>query len=192
MPVAISTQRLTKHYGDVAALVDLDLAVGPGEVCGFLGLNAGKSAMIRTILAEIRPASGTVQILGMDTHQESVEICRHIGYLPGDLVLYPNLTGRDVLTYFANLRAGVDCNYVAELQERLGVDLDRKSGNLSTGNRQKVGIIQAFMNQPELLVLDEPSTGLDPWVQRELQTMMREVAEAGRTVFLSSHTLSEM
>ena len=128
----------------------------------------------------------------MDTHRESVEIRRHIGYLPGDLVLYPNLTGRDVLTYFANLRGGVDWNYVVELQERLGVDLDRKSGDLSTGNRQKVGIIQAFMNQPELLVLDEPSTGLDPLVQREFQTMMREVAEAGRTVFLSSHTLSEV
>lgn len=193
MTVAISTQRLTKHYGDVAALVDLDLAVGPGEVFGFLGPNgAGKTTMIRTILDEIRPTSGTAQILGMDTHRESVEIRRHIGYLPGDLVLYPNLTGRDVLTYFANLRGGVDWNYVAELQERLGVDLDRKSGDLSTGNRQKVGIIQAFMNQPELLVLDEPSTGLDPLVQREFQTMMREVAEAGRTVFLSSHTLSEV
>lgn len=193
MTVAISTQRLTKHYGDVAALVDLDLAVGPGEVFGFLGPNgAGKTTMIRTILDEIRPTSGTAQILGMDTHRESVEIRRHIGYLPGDLVLYPNLTGRDVLTYFANLRGGVDWNYVAQLQERLGVDLDRKSGDLSTGNRQKVGIIQAFMNQPELLVLDEPSTGLDPLVQREFQTMMREVAEAGRTVFLSSHTLSEV
>jgi ABC-2 type transport system ATP-binding protein len=193
MTVAISTQRLTKHYGDVAALVDLDLEVGPGEVFGFLGPNgAGKTTMIRTILDEIRPTSGTAQILGMDTHRESVEIRRHIGYLPGDLVLYPNLTGRDVLTYFANLRGGVDWNYVAELQERLGVDLDRKSGDLSTGNRQKVGIIQAFMNQPELLVLDEPSTGLDPLVQREFQTMMREVAEAGRTVFLSSHTLSEV
>ena len=193
MTVAISTQRLTKHYGDVAALVDLDLAVGPGEVFGFLGPNgAGKTTMIRTILDEIRPTSGTAAILGMDTHRESVEIRRHIGYLPGDLVLYPNLTGRDVLTYFANLRGGVDWNYVVELQERLGVDLDRKSGDLSTGNRQKVGIIQAFMNQPELLVLDEPSTGLDPLVQREFQTMMREVAEAGRTVFLSSHTLSEV
>jgi ABC-2 type transport system ATP-binding protein len=193
MTVAISTQRLTKHYGDVAALVDLDLAVGPGEVFGFLGPNgAGKTTMIRTILDEIRPTSGTAQILGMDTHRESVDIRRHIGYLPGDLVLYPNLTGRDVLTYFANLRGGVDWNYVTELQERLGVDLDRKSGDLSTGNRQKVGIIQAFMNQPELLVLDEPSTGLDPLVQREFQTMMREVAEAGRTVFLSSHTLSEV
>ncbi|MCH9719326.1 MAG: ABC transporter ATP-binding protein [Actinomycetia bacterium] len=193
MTVAISTQRLTKHYGDVAALVDLDIAVGPGEVFGFLGPNgAGKTTMIRTILDEIRPTSGTAQILGMDTHRESVEIRGHIGYLPGDLVLYPNLTGRDVLTYFANLRGGVDWNYVAELQERLGVDLDRKSGDLSTGNRQKVGIIQAFMNQPELLVLDEPSTGLDPLVQREFQTMMREVAEAGRTVFLSSHTLSEV
>jgi len=190
---AIQTDKLTKHYGDVEALVDLDLEVQPGEVFGFLGPNgAGKTTMIRTILDEIRPTSGRASILGMDSHAQSVEIRRHIGYVPGDLAMYPNLTGRDTLTYFANLRGGVDWNYVGELADRLDADLDKKVGDLSSGNRQKVGLIQAFMNRPEVLIMDEPSSGLDPLMQREFQTMMREVAAEGRTVFLSSHTLSEV
>ncbi len=190
---AIRTEGLTKHYGDVQALVDLDLEVRTGEVFGFLGPNgAGKTTMIRTILDEIRPTAGRAEILGMDSHELSVEIRRHIGYVPGDLAMYPNLTGRDTLTYFANLRGGVDWDYVAELAGRLDADLDRKVGDLSSGNRQKVGLIQAFMNRPELLIMDEPSTGLDPLMQREFQAMVREVAGEGRTVFLSSHTLSEV
>jgi ABC-2 type transport system ATP-binding protein len=190
---AILTEKLTKHYGDVRALVDLDLAIGPGEIFGFLGPNgAGKTTTIRTILDEIRPTSGRAWILGRDTHQESVEIRHHIGYVPGDLALYPNLTGRDTLTYFANLRGGVDWSYVDQLADRLGADLTKKVGDLSSGNRQKVGLIQAFMNRPEVLIMDEPSSGLDPLVQREFQTMMREVATEGRTIFLSSHTLSEV
>ena len=193
MTIAIHTEGLTKHYGDVKALVDLDLDIHPGEVFGFLGPNgAGKTTMIRTILDEIRPTSGKASILGMDTHLESVEIRNHIGYVPGDLAMYPNLTGRDTLTYFANLRGGVDWDYVESLRERLGADLDKKVGDLSSGNRQKVGLIQAFMNKPEVLIMDEPSSGLDPLVQREFQKMMREVASDGRTVFLSSHTLSEV
>jgi ABC-2 type transport system ATP-binding protein len=191
--VAIHTERLTKHYGQVKALVDLDLDIYRGEVFGFLGPNgAGKTTMIRTILDEIRPTSGTASILGMDTHRQSVEIRNHVGYVPGDLAMYPNLTGKDTLTYFANLRGGVDWEYVDELAERLGADLTKKVGDLSSGNRQKVGLIQAFMNKPEVLIMDEPSSGLDPLVQREFQKMMREVAAAGRTVFLSSHTLSEV
>ena len=190
---AILTEGLTKHYGDVRALSDLDLEVRAGEVFGFLGPNgAGKTTMIRTILDEIRPTAGRASILGFDSHRDSVAIRRHIGYLPGDLALYPNLTGRDTLTFFANLRGGVDWSYVDELAARLNSDLSRKVGNLSSGNRQKVGLIQAFMNRPRLLVMDEPSSGLDPLVQRELQAMIREVAADGRTVFLSSHTLSEV
>jgi ABC-2 type transport system ATP-binding protein len=190
---AIRTDRLTKHYGKVEALVDLSLDIGPGEVFGFLGPNgAGKTTMIRTILDEIRPTAGRAEILGLDTHAESVAIRRRIGYLPGDLAMYPNLTGRDLLTYFANLRGGVDWTTVDDIAGRLGAELGKKIGDLSSGNRQKVGIIQAFMNTPDLLILDEPSTGLDPLVQREFQAMMREVAESGRTVFLSSHTLSEV
>ncbi len=191
--MAIHTERLTKHYGNVEALVDLNIDVRPGEVFGFLGPNgAGKTTAIRTILDEIRPTAGRAWILGMDTHERSVEIRRHIGYVPGDLAMYPNLTGRDTLTYFANLRGGVDRAYVDELAERLDADLTKKVGDLSSGNRQKVGLIQAFMNRPEVLIMDEPSAGLDPLVQREFQGMMREVAADGRTVFLSSHTLSEV
>ncbi|MBT8198456.1 MAG: ABC transporter ATP-binding protein, partial [Acidimicrobiia bacterium] len=170
---AIHTEGLTKHYGDVKALVDLDLSIKPGEVFGFLGPNgAGKTTMIRTILDEIRPTAGRASILGMDTHLQSVEIRDHIGYVPGDLAMYPNLTGMDTLTYFASLRGGVDWGYVETLAERLDADLSKKVGDLSSGNRQKVGLIQAFMNKPDVLVMDEPSSGLDPLVQREFQKMM--------------------
>jgi ABC-2 type transport system ATP-binding protein len=190
---AILTEKLTKHYGDFPALVDLDLEVRSGEIFGFLGPNgAGKTTMIRTILDEIRPTSGTATILDLDSHAQSVEIRNHIGYVPGDLAMYPNLTGRDTITYFANLRGGVDWAFVESLSERLDADLSKKVGDLSSGNRQKVGLIQAFMNRPELLIMDEPSSGLDPLVQREFQKMMREVVADGRTVFLSSHTLSEV
>ena len=190
---AIHTQGLTKAFGDVQALADLDLEVRRGEVFGFLGPNgAGKTTMIRTVLDLIRPTRGTSHILGVDSRQHSVEIRRHIGYLPGDLAMYPKLTGKDTLTYFANLRGGVDWSYVHDLAERLNADLSKKVADYSTGNRQKVGLIQAFMNRPELIIMDEPSTGLDPLVQQEFQAMMRELAEQGRTVFLSSHTLSEV
>ncbi|MDH3499291.1 MAG: ABC transporter ATP-binding protein [Acidimicrobiia bacterium] len=190
---AILTEGLTKHYGDFEALIDLDLRVEQGEVFGFLGPNgAGKTTMIRTILDLIRPTAGRAAILGMDTHTHAVELRRHVGYLPGDLAMYPNLTGRDTLQYFANLRGGVDWAFVESLAERLDADLTRKVADYSTGNRQKVGLIQAFMNRPQVLIMDEPSAGLDPLVQREFQEMMREVAAEGRTVFLSSHTLSEV
>ena len=190
---ALRTEKLTKHYGDVEALNDLDLEVGMGEVFGFLGPNgAGKTTMIRTVLDLIHPTRGRASILGIDTHAESVAIREHIGYLPSDLAMYPRLTGRDTLRYFANLRGGVDWGHVDELAERLSADLSMKVGEYSSGNRQKVGLIQAFMNRPRFIVMDEPSTGLDPLVQREFQEMVREVAEDGRTVFLSSHTLSEV
>jgi len=190
---AIQTQGLTKYYGDFPALVDLDLEVHRGEVFGFLGPNgAGKSTTIRTLLDEIRATRGSATILGMDTHAQPVEIRRRIGYVPGDLAMYPNLTGRDTLRYFANLRGGVEWAYVEQLSERLEADLAKKIGDLSTGNRQKVALIQAFMNRPDLLLLDEPNSGLDPLMQREFQDLMREVVAEDRTVFLSSHTLSEV
>ena len=193
MTPAILTEGLTKHYGEVKALIDLDLSVSQGEVFGFLGPNgAGKTTTIRTILDLIRPTRGRATILGMDTHEKSVEIRDHIGYLPSELAMYPSLTGMDTLTYFANLRGGVDWKHVDELAERLDSDLSLKVGDMSGGNRQKVGVIQAFMNKPQLIVMDEPSSGLDPLVQREFQKMMREVAAEGRSVFLSSHTLSEV
>ncbi len=189
----IEVDGLTKLYGSVIGVQDLSFNVQRGEVFGFLGPNgAGKTTTIRTLLDEIRPTEGRASILGLDTHAKAVEIRRHLGYIPGDLALYPNLTGRDTITFFANLRGGVDWSYVNELAERLNADLSRKVGNLSTGNRQKVGVIQAFMNRPDVLIMDEPSSGLDPLVQREFQNMVREVAADGRTVFLSSHTLSEV
>jgi len=189
----IHTEGLTKHYGDVRAVVDLNLDIRAGEIFGFLGPNgAGKTTTIRTLLDEIRPTAGRASILGLDTHDKAVEIRRHIGYLPDDLAMYPNLTGKDTLTYFANLRGGVDWSHVDRLAKRLDADLSRKVGDLSSGNRQKVGLIQAFMNRPEVLIMDEPSSGLDPLIQRELQAMMREVADEGHTVFLSSHMLFEV
>ncbi len=191
--VAIHTAGLTKHYGDVQALVDLDLDVQRGEIFGFLGPNgAGKTTTIRSLMDEIRPTAASATIVGLDTHADSVQIRNHIGYIPGDLAMYPNLTGKDTITYFANLRGGVDWDYVNTLADRLEADLSRKVGDLSTGNRQKVGIIQAFMNRPEVLIMDEPSSGLDPLVQRTFQEMMKDVTSNGSTVFLSSHTLSEV
>ena len=190
---AIRTEGLTKYYGKVRALEDLDIEIQPGEVFGYLGPNgAGKTTTIRTMMDEIRPTKGRASILGMDTHEKSVELRRHIGYLPGDLAMYPNLTGKDMLTYFANLRGGVDWAYVETLRERFDVDLSKKVGDLSSGNRQKIGLIQALMSKPEVLIFDEPSAGLDPLIQRELQKVMRVHADEGCTVFLSSHSLSEV
>ena len=190
---AIHTEDLTKRFGNFTALTDLNIDIQRGEVFGFLGPNgAGKTTAIRTLLDEIRPSAGRAEILGLDTHRNSVEIRRHVGYLPDDLAMYPNLTGRDTLRYFANLRGGVEWDFVEQLAERFTATLDKKVGGLSSGNRQKIGLIQAFMNRPDVLIMDEPSSGLDPLVQQEFQHMLREVASEGRTVFLSSHTLSEV
>ena len=190
---AILTEGLTKHYGEVKALVDLDLEVRMGEVFGFLGPNgAGKTTMIRTVLDLIHPTAGRAEILGMDSHSQAVEIRNHIGYLPGELAMYPTLTGKDMITYFANLRGGVDWSHVNQLASRLEADLSKKTGDYSSGNRQKIGLILAFMNRPQVLIMDEPSVGLDPLMQREFQAMVREAAAEGRCVFLSSHTLSEV
>ncbi len=190
---AVRIEGLVKDYGKIHAVRGIDLEVRRGEVFGFLGPNgAGKTTTIRTLLDEIRPSAGHATIVGLDTHQQSVEIRKHVGYLPSDVALYPGLTGKDMLTYFANLRGGVDWGYVDDLAQRLEADLGKKIGNLSSGNRQKVGLIQAFMNRPDVLIMDEPTRGLDPLVQREFQAMMREVATEGRTVFWSSHTLPEV
>lgn len=190
---AIRTSALTKSFGDLVAVDDLDLQVNTGEIFGFLGPNgAGKSTTIRLLLDQLRPTSGQGQVLGLDVRDHSLEIRQQIGYVPGDLSLYPKLTGRQTIDYFAGLRGGVEMAYVAELAERLQADLSRKVGEYSTGSRQKIGLIQAFMHKPALLILDEPNAGLDPLVQQTFQEMLREVRADGRTVFLSSHTLSEV
>ena len=193
MEPTLRASGLGKNYGDLAALADLDLSVPAGEVFGFLGPNgAGKTTAIRLLMNEIRATSGTASILGLDVHRDSVALRHRIGYLPSELELYPNMTGADLIHFFANLRGGVDARYVEQLAERLNAQMAKKIGDLSSGNRQKIGIIQAFMNKPEFVILDEPSAGLDPLVQREVQGLIRETADAGGTVFLSSHTLSEV
>jgi ABC-2 type transport system ATP-binding protein len=192
---AILTERLTKSYGrsQTRGVVNLDLEVRPGEVFGFLGPNgAGKTTTIRVLLDLIRPTSGRALVLGRDSHRETLAIQERSGYLPGELSLYPTLTGRETLRYLANLRGGVDWDHVAVLADRLSCDLDRKLADLSTGNKRKVGLIQAFMHRPELLILDEPTSGLDPLVQHEFYRLLDEAREAGQTVFLSSHVLPEV
>jgi len=192
---AVLTERLTKSYGRSRSrgVVALDLEVRTGEVFGFLGPNgAGKTTTIRVLLDLIRPTSGRAFVLGRDSHRETPAIQAHSGYLPGELSLYPSLTGRETLRYLANLRGGVDWGYAAELTERLDCDLERKVADLSTGNRRKIGLIQAFMHRPELLILDEPTSGLDPLVQHEFYRLLDEARDAGQTVFLSSHVLPEV
>lgn len=193
MTSAISTFGLSKHFGELAAVDEVTLQVEKGEIFGFLGPNgAGKSTLIRVLLDQLRATGGNAQVLGLDTHKNSLEIRRRTGYLPGDLALYPKLTGRQTINYFAGLRGGVEMAYVNELAERLNADLSRKVREYSTGNRQKIGLIQAFMHKPEILILDEPNAGLDPLIQQTFHEMLREVRDSGRTVFLSSHTLSEV
>jgi len=189
----IATSGLSKDYGGGRGLFGLDLEVREGEVFGFLGPNgAGKSTTMRLLLDLIRPTSGSAQMLGLDTIGDSLEIRRRVGFLPGDFALYPKLTGRTVLDYLAELRGGVDPRVRDSLVERFGADIDRPIRQLSTGNRQKLGLVQAFMHEPELLILDEPIAGLDPLVQQSFHALLGEVSAEGRTVFLSSHTLSEV
>ncbi|MFX0577856.1 ATP-binding cassette domain-containing protein [Nocardia nepalensis] len=184
---------LTKCYGDKPALVDLDLEVPAGVVFGYLGPNgAGKTTTIRLLAGLLRPTRGTATIDGADTVRDRAAARRRIGYLPGEFVAYPDLTAEQYLSYLAHLRGGVDPKVRARLAERLGLDTSTHIGAMSHGNRQKVGIVQAFMAEPELLILDEPTAGLDPLVQREFHALLREVRDEGRTVFLSSHVLSEV
>ena len=177
----------------MAAVVDADMEVRRGEVFGYLGPNgAGKTTTIRVLLDHIRPTSGSATVFGMDTRANSVAIKRRVGYLPGEFSLYDSMTGEEVLTYMANLRGDVDWDYTRDLADRLDANLGRKFSQLSRGNKQKVGLIQAFMHRPELVVLDEPTGGLDPLVQQTFYDMIDEVKADGRTVFFSSHNLPEV
>jgi ABC-2 type transport system ATP-binding protein len=190
---AIETVGLSKDYGSGRGLFDLDLTVERGEVFGFLGPNgAGKSTTMRLLLDLIRPTSGAARILGQEVGRDAVAIRRRVGFLPGELALYPTLRGVEMLEYLAALRGGVDGRVRDALAERFDADLGRPIRELSTGNRQKLGLIQAFMHEPELVILDEPITGLDPLVQHSFHDLLAEVAARGGTVFLSSHSLSEV
>ena len=191
---AIETVGLSKTYrGGVRALVDLDLEVRRGEVFGYLGPNgAGKSTTIRLLLGLIHPTAGRASLLGHGVRTNGVASRGSVGYLPGDLRLSDRLTGQEQLDSLAHLRGSVDEPLRDGLCARLDVDLDRPIRQLSKGNRQKVGIVQAFMHRPDLVVLDEPTAGLDPLLQAEVRALLRETADDGRTVFISSHSLDEV
>lgn len=193
-PPAIETVGLSKTYdGHVRALVDLDLRVERGEVFAYLGPNgAGKSTTIRLLLGLIHPTAGRAALFGNDTRAAGSTARVDVGYLPGDLRLAERLTGREQLESLARLRGRVDERLRDELCERLDVVLDRPIRQLSRGNRQKIGIVQAFMHRPQLVVLDEPTAGLDPLLQTEMRALLRETAVSGATVFLSSHSLDEV
>ena len=193
MTVVIQTEKLTKSYGPHRGIVDLDLEVAGGEVFGFLGPNgAGKTTTIRTLLDHLRPTSGRARVFGLETTAAPVEIHRRTGYLPGEFALYDRLTGGQTIEYFGNLRGGVDPAYRASLIERLDLDPSRRFKEYSKGNKQKLGLVIAFQHRPGLLVLDEPTSGLDPLVQQAFYGLVREARAEGRTVFLSSHVLSEV
>jgi ABC-2 type transport system ATP-binding protein len=193
VPPAIETRQLTKQYGKSRGIEDVDLVVPAGEVFGFLGPNgAGKTTTIRTLLDFQRPTSGTASLLGLDSRRDSVEIHRRIGYVPGDLALYERLTGREHTDWLARLRGLERLDERDALAERFDLELDRPIRDLSKGNRQKVGIVQAFMHRPELVVLDEPTAGLDPLMQEEFRFLLRDLVGRGGTAFLSSHSLDEV
>ncbi|MFQ5947769.1 MAG: ABC transporter ATP-binding protein [Acidimicrobiia bacterium] len=190
---AIRTEGLAKFYGKQRGVVNLDLSVRTGEIFGYLGPNgAGKTTTIRLLLDLIRPTAGQATVLGMDSTRHSVEINRRVGYLPGELELYEHLTGRALLNYFGELRGIIDWDHARALADRFEVDLDRRIGDLSTGNKQKIGLVQAFMHRPALLLLDEPTSGLDPLMRLEFYRLIDEMRAAGHTVFLSSHVLPEV
>jgi ABC-2 type transport system ATP-binding protein len=193
MANAIETHGLTKSYGERRGVFDLDLAVPEGEIYGFLGPNgAGKTTTIRLLLDLIRPLSGQATIFGLDCRREAAAVHRLLGYLPGEFALDPRLTGRQLLTYLGSLHGGVDWEYIGTILHRLDLDLDRKFSDYSRGNKQKVGLAQAFMHRPRLLILDEPTGGLDPLNQEAVLDLVREANAGGATVFFSSHILSEV
>jgi len=193
MTDVIRTERLTKMYGVHRGVIEVDLAVGQGEIFGFLGPNgAGKTTTMRVLLDLIRPTSGRAEVFGIETTADPVAVHRRVGYLPGEFDLYERLTGADTITYFANLRRGVDEAYVAQLVERLDLDPSRRFREYSKGNKQKVGLIVALQHRPDLLILDEPTAGLDPLVQQTVFELLREAQADGRTVFLSSHIIHEV
>jgi ABC-2 type transport system ATP-binding protein len=193
MSAVISADKLSKFYGRHRGIVEVDLEVAEGEAFGFLGPNgAGKTTMIRTLLNHIRPTSGKATIFGIDTTVDPVAIHRRLGYLPGEFVLYDKLTGGQTIDYFAALRGGVDRQYQADLVARLDIDASRKFKEYSKGNKQKIGLVIALQHRPELLLLDEPTSGLDPLVQQTFYDVIREAKAEGRTIFMSSHILSEV
>jgi len=193
MTAVIEIEKLTKYYGKYRGIVDVDLLVNEGEIFGFLGPNgAGKTTTIRILLDLIRPTSGAARLFGIGASADPVAIHRRSGYLPGEWNLYDRLTGAETIRYFANLRGGVDQAYVDDLVQRLDLDPSRRFREYSRGNKQKVGLVVALQHRPELMILDEPTAGLDPLVQQAFNELLFEARSEGRTVFLSSHIISEV
>src|SRR5947209_14821734 len=193
MPAAIDTSGLSKDYGRGRGLFDLDLEVNEGEVLGYLGPNgAGKTTTIRLLMGLIHPSVGSASIFGLDCQRQAVEVKRYVGYVPGELPQFGGLRGSEIVAYMAGLRGGVDNTVVARICERLGLDLGQRYREYSRGNKQKLAIVLAFMHRPRLLVLDEPTGGLDPLNQQEFYALVREARGRGATVFLSSHILAEV
>ncbi len=190
---AIRTSKLSKDYGLGRGLFELDLDVAPQEVFGFLGPNgAGKSTTIRCLMGLIRPTAGSAHIFGLDCIRDYVAVKRKVGYVPGEMPQFASLRGSEVVAYLGAMRGGADVKAVRSLAERFNLDLSRRYREYSSGNKQKLGIVLAFMHRPPLLILDEPTAGLDPLNQREFYDLVGETRDDGATVFLSSHILSEV
>ena len=190
---AIRVTGLVKHFGPVEAVRGIDLDVRQGEVFGFVGPNgAGKSTTIRCLLDLIRPTSGSVEVLGQSPRHDGVDVRRRVGYVPGELRLPERVTSRQLVTSVGRIRGGIDDDLVETIAARMQMDLDRPIRDLSSGNRRKVALLLAFASRPELLILDEPTSGLDPLMQHQFLAMVAEARDAGATVFLSSHVLSEV
>lgn len=193
MQPAIQTHDLTKTYGKNRGIHKINLEIEKGEIFGFLGPNgAGKSTTLRTLTGLMKPTSGRAEILGLDPHTQTTQVLARIGNLPTEFSLDDRMTGREMISLFARLRGGVDLAYADELAERLDADLDRPMRRLSRGNKQKIGIVQALYHQPELIILDEPTGGLDPIVQENFLNILLESRDRGQTIFFSSHVLSEV
>ena len=193
MAAVIETRGLIKRFGQVTALDGLDLTVEQGEVHGFLGPNgAGKSTTIRVLLGLLRSDGGTATVLGRDAWTDATEVHRHLAYVPGDVTLWPNLTGGEVIDLLGRLRGGLDPARRASLIERFELDPTKKGRSYSKGNRQKVALVAALSSDVPLLILDEPTAGLDPLMERVFQDELRARRDEGLTVLLSSHILSEV
>lgn len=193
MKYAVEIKDLSKQFGNLTALKDVNITVKPGEVFGFLGPNgAGKTTAIRAMLNLIKPTEGTITILGMDAQKEYKELHKHIGYLAGDMSMYDNLRAEQYINYMANLHGDVETGQIAILAGKLQANLKPRIKTLSRGNKQKIGLIAAMMHKPQLLIMDEPTTGLDPLMQEVFYELLAEHTQAGGTTFMSSHNLSEV
>lgn len=189
----VETECLTKYYGATKGIEDVSIQVKSGEVYGFLGLNgAGKTTTLRILLDLIRPTSGRARVFGLDCQRDSFKVRRRVGYLPEDASLYRNMSGRGLLNFLGDIDKNVDKDFLRELVERFDIDLEKRVKDYSKGMRQKLALIQAFMSRPDLIILDEPTGGLDPLMQQEFYKLVEEERLSGRTIFMSSHNLAEV